>query len=157
MMFATDTGISKTLLTRTDWEKVNKGCKFVKTSKRFRPYGTSYHLPIKGKALVTLTAERGATIETWAYVVDDRKEHSLLGESDAMRLGIVKLDLKGGSEEVVKKVDYLRKTDVKGGERPAIISEINEIEMEKIRQEFSDVFSDVTGKVKGAPIKNPST
>ena len=25
--------------------------------------------------------------------------------------------------------------------------------MEKIRQEFSDVFSDVTGKVKGAPIK----
>ena len=153
VMFATDTGISKTLLTRTDWEKVNKGCKFVKTSKRFRPYGTSYHLPIKGKALVTLTAERGATIETWAYVVDDRKEHSLLGESDAMRLGIVKLDLKGGSEEVVKKVDYLRKTDVKGGERPAIESEINEIEMEKIRQEFSDVFSDVTGKVKGAPIK----
>ena len=153
IMFATDTGISKTLLTRTDWDKVKSTCKFVKTSKRFRPYGTAYHLPIKGKALVTLTAERGASIETWAYVVDDKREHSLLGESDAVRLGIVKLDLKGSSEEVIQKVDYLRKTDVKGAKTEASETEIIEIKMNEIRKEFSDVFSDVTGKVKGAPIK----
>ena len=46
---ATDTGISKTILNRSDWEKIKDNCKFVKTSKRFRPYGTAYHLPIKGK------------------------------------------------------------------------------------------------------------
>ena len=77
---ATDTGISKTLLNRNGWEAIKKDCVFVKTSKRFRPYGTAYHLPIKGKAKVKLTAERGATIDTWAYVVDDKREQSLLGE-----------------------------------------------------------------------------
>ena len=42
----TDTGISKTLLNSTDWHQIKNSCKFVKTSKRFRPYGTTYHLPI---------------------------------------------------------------------------------------------------------------
>ena len=97
-MVATDTGISKTLLNRNDWEAIRSGCKFVKTSKRFRPYGTAYHLPIKGKAQVKLTAERGATIDTWVYIVDDKREQSLLGEGADIRLGIVKLDLKGAIE-----------------------------------------------------------
>ena len=48
LMLATDTGISKTLLNSSDWSKIKGDCKFVKTSKRFRPYGTKYHLPIKG-------------------------------------------------------------------------------------------------------------
>ena len=152
IMLATDTGISKTLLNRTEWEKVKNGCKFVKTSKRFRPYGTTYHLPIKGKALVKLSAERGASIETWVYVVDDRKEQSLLGESDAVRLGIVRLDLKGSSEEVVSKVEYLRKTNINEGTDLTKNGTV-EAEMEKIRNEFSDVFTDTTGKVKGTPIK----
>lgn len=106
IFLATDTGVSKTLLNRNDWNKIKGDCKFVKTSKRFRPYGTAYHLPIKGKARVNLTAERGAAIQTWIYVVDDAREQSLLGESDAVRLGIVKLDLKGAKEEIVQRVSY---------------------------------------------------
>ena len=98
--FATDTGISKTVLNRIDWSKIKDGCRFVKTSKRFRPYGTHYHLPIKGKALVELEAENGARIDTWVYVNNDPKETSLLGERDARRLGIVKLNLKGEKEAV---------------------------------------------------------
>ena len=47
MTLDTDPGISKTLLNRGDWEKIKGDCMFVRTSKRFRPYGTSYHLPIK--------------------------------------------------------------------------------------------------------------
>ena len=39
MKLATDTGISKTLLNPLDWNKIKQDCKFVKTSKRFRPYG----------------------------------------------------------------------------------------------------------------------
>ena len=45
--FATDTGISKTVVTHHDWFKIKESCKFVKTSKKFRPYVTHYHLPIK--------------------------------------------------------------------------------------------------------------
>ena len=152
---ATDTGISKTLLNRNDWEKIKDTCQFVKTSKRFRPYGTAYHLPIKGKAQVTLTAERGATINTWVYIVDDKREQSLLGEGDAIRLGIVKLDLKGADTEVVKKMEYTRKANrspgdiVSGGETQAEIDE----NMKLLRQEFPNLFTDKTGKCKGPPIK----
>ena len=52
---------------------------------------------------MTLTAQRGAKIATWVYVVDDPKEQSLLGE-DATRLGIVKLDVLGAPEEVVNHI-----------------------------------------------------
>ena len=152
---ATDTGISKTLLNRNDWEKVKDNCKFVKTSKRFRPYGTAYHLPIKGKARVLLTAERGAQIETWAYIVDDKKEQSLLGEGDATRLGIVTLDLKGADTEVVKSISYTKKVMtapgdiVSGGETQEEI----DANMEEIVSEFPKLFTNATGKVKGPPIE----
>ena len=150
---ATDTGISKTLLNRNDWEQIKNGCKFIKTSKRFRPYGTAYHLPIKGKAQVTLSAERGASISTWVYIVDDKKEQSLLGEGDAVRLGIVKLDLKGAAEEIVNKISYLKKSEssqhTKPGENQADIDR----RMNAIKEEFTSVFSNATGKFIGKPIK----
>ena len=152
---ATDTGISKTLLNRNDWESIKENCTFVKTSKRFRPYGTAYHLPIKGKAKVKLTAERGASIETWVYVVDDKREQSLLGEGDAIGLGIVKLDLKGAVAEVVNKIEYERVQDsdpdktVSDGETQSEI----DANMDRIIHDFPDLFTDATGKVKGSPIK----
>ena len=155
VMLATDTGISKTLLNRNDWEAVREGCKFVKTSKRFRPYGTAYHLPIKGKAQVKLTAERGATIDTWVYIVDDRREQSLLGEGDAIRLGIVKLDLKGAKDQIIKKVEYSRKISINPGEVVSGGETQTEIDsnMKKIIEKFPEVFTDSTGKFKGSPIK----
>ena len=73
-------------MNRQDWEKVKHLCTFVKISKRFRPFGTAYHQPIRGKAKVTLRAETGATIESYVYVIDDKQEQSLLGEQDAIRL-----------------------------------------------------------------------
>ena len=100
---ATDTGISKTLLISCDSNRIKECCRFAKTSKRFRPHGTAYHLPIKGKAKITLQAENGAEIETWIYVVNNKNEQSLFGKADAIRLGIVQLNLKGAETEVVKK------------------------------------------------------
>ena len=157
---ATDTGISKTLLNRGDWETIKENCTFVKTSKRFRPYGTAYHLPIRGKAKVKLTAERGAATETWIYVVDDKKEQSLLGEADAIALGIVTLDLKGSpphksDAEVINKIEYGQLSFeapgeiVSGGETQAEIDK----NMKQIMKDFPKLFSDSTGKVKGPPIK----
>ena len=88
--------MSKTLLNRLDWEKVKHLCTFVKTSKHFRPFGTC---PSE-EAKVTLRAEKGATIESYVYVIDDKREQSLPGEQDAICLGIVKLHPQGAAEAV---------------------------------------------------------
>ena len=69
---ATDTGVSKTILNQNGWV----------ISKQFRPFGTAYHLLIQGKAHVNLTAQKGAQIDTYVYIIDDPKEQSLLGEED---------------------------------------------------------------------------
>ena len=73
MELITDSGVSKTLLNHNDWVAIKQQSELVKTSKGFRPYGTAYKLPIIGRAHVTLTAEAGAKINTWVYVVKDKK------------------------------------------------------------------------------------
>ena len=42
----TDTGVKKTILCQSDWKKIAKYGQVLKTSTRFRPYGTSVQLPI---------------------------------------------------------------------------------------------------------------
>ena len=135
-MLATDISTLKTQLNWNDWEKVKSGWKFVKTSKRFRPYGTAYHLPIKDKAQVKLTAKRGARISTWAYIADDKREQSFLGEGDAVHLGIVKLDLKGPEEEIVQKCEYDRKATISPGEVVSGGKTQEEIDKDKVESEY---------------------
>ena len=101
---ATDTGVSKTILNSNDWLQIKHSCKFVKTTKSFRPFGTSYKLPIKGKAKVKLTSLQGATIKTYVYVLDNDKEQSLLGKQDAIRLGIIQFKPQGATEEITSSV-----------------------------------------------------
>ena len=72
------------------------------TKLNFRPYGTKVRLPILGRAKVQLQAQAGATTTTYVYMNDDDKDSSLLGEKDALRLGIIKINLAGASEEVVQ-------------------------------------------------------
>ena len=127
----------------------------MKTSRRFRPYGTAYHLPIKGKAKVTPQAENGAEIETWIYVVNDKNEQSLLGKADAIRLGIVQLNLNGAETEVIKKMSFIPKEIVlvdgivSGGETQQSIDK----RMQDIIKDFPSVFTDTTGRFRGGPIK----
>ena len=89
------------------------------------------------------------------YVVNDKREQSLLGESDAVRLGVVKLDLKGSTEEVIGRVSYISKPDppsngiVSGNETQ---EEINK-RMKAMISQFPSVFTDVTGKFQSEPIK----
>ena len=90
---ATDTGVRKTILCRSDWMKINKKSKLYKTDIKFRPYGTGIQLPIRGRAKVWLRAQAGAMIKTYVYVNDDDNETSLLGKNDAERLGIVKITM----------------------------------------------------------------
>ena len=54
MKMATDTGVRKTILCRSDWEKIRDKCMLVKTRLKFRPYGTENRLPIRGRSKVQL-------------------------------------------------------------------------------------------------------
>ena len=65
-----------------------------RTVRKFRPYGTAATLPVMGKATVRLRARAGATIKTTVFV-NNGKENSLLGKSDAVRLGVVVIDIRG--------------------------------------------------------------
>ena len=80
-------------------------------------------------------------------------ENNLSSEKEC--LGIVKLDLKGSLPETVKRVEYGKKQEsspgeiVSGGETQSEI----DTNMKQIMADFPDLFTDVTGKVQGPPIK----
>lgn len=98
-------------------------------------------------------AKGGAKIFTWIYVVDDRKDQSLLGEKDATRLEIVKLDVDGAAEEVVQQLSVTSNKPnshiVSGWQSQQKVG----VNMADIIQEFSSVFPHSTGKFVGDPIK----
>ena len=48
---STDTGVRKTLINKQAYEQIKSDCSLVRTSKRFRPYGTHYLLPIISRRL----------------------------------------------------------------------------------------------------------
>ena len=101
-----------------------------------------------------MKAERGATIKTWVYVMNSNKESCLLGEIDAIRLGIVKLDLKGAAEavtiedETIKNIAFIPKpTPSEEAENAELQKEIDR-NMDNLRKRFNKLFSDRTGKFK---------
>ena len=147
LKLVTDTGVSKTLVNIVEWQKIKHQCRrLVKTSKRFRPYGTQYLLPIIGRAHVHLQAQNGASIKTWVYIVKDKKEQCLLGKSDAIRLGIVKIDLAGAEKEieVVNRITPIVKDNK--------IEQSPPFDVESLINSLPELFSDKTGKYNGAPI-----
>ena len=155
IQIATDTGVNKTILNRTDWLKIKSSCKFVKTSKRFQPFGTAHKLPIRGKAKVNITSQRGAKIKTYVYILDDEREQSLLGKDDATRLGIIKLEPHGADKEVSATIVsqiYHTSDSSPTTSRNQAQQEIDAA-MEEIVSKFPKLFEDRTGKFIGDPIK----
>ena len=97
-----------------------------------------------------MRAQAGATITTYVYINDDERDASLLGKSDAVRLGIVKLNLQGDPEEVeVKRVKTGRKEEDHSEDRERAEEEAD---MKQLVKEFSDIFGGL-GKYKGDPVK----
>ena len=112
---------------------------------------------------MTLQAVNGAKIKTRVYILNDRKEQSLLGMYDSIRLGIVTLNPEGANEEVViedeeegdeilRQVSYTKKGPtpsgtVSGGETQAEI----DAKMEERVKKHSSLFSERT--FTGDPIK----
>ena len=133
----------------------------MKTSKQFRPFGTNYHLQIKGKAKENITAEKGTQIDTAVYTLDDEREQSLLGKEDALRLSTVRLQPEGASHEVseyketsrcitnVKLTPIPKESIISGGQTQEEIDKA----MKDLTDQFSKLFEDITEKFKGEPIK----
>ena len=137
----TDTGVKKTILCKSDWNKISKYGQVLKTSTKFSPYGTSIQLPIQGKAKVWLRAQAGAVIATHVYINDDDSENSLLGKKDAQRLGIVKINLRGSREEV-NRIKVCRKADLKKEESKDPERE-NAKKMDELAKEYKDIFQGI--------------
>ena len=96
-VWTADSGVKKTLLSEEDWKYVKKhnpAAKLKKNCTRFVPYGTKQSLPVLGKARVMLQCEEGMRTYTTVYVVQGQTEN-LLGERDAVALGILAIRPKG--------------------------------------------------------------
>ena len=152
---ATDTGVSKTIVNYSDWKIISNGSQIVKTSKKFRPYGTPIFLNIIGKCKVQMRAENGARIDTWMFIHKSNSEKSLLGKEDAIKLGIVTLNLKGATEATCDTIDIQNvqcapEDPVNGTDedRDDLVAK-----MKQLTLKYSAVFTEKTGKYIGPPIK----
>ena len=92
--------------------------------------------------------QNDATINTWVCIVNSFKESSLLGETDAVRLGIVTTDLKRDAEEVPE--EFSKKSSLSHQEesKRQIEDTIN-----IIKGKCKKAFLDVTRTFQGPPIK----
>ena len=158
--FVADTAVSKTLLNNWTGRKSNI---YAHLSRPPSTSGPFYSLPPahSRKVKVTLHAGKG-TIESYVYVINDKREQSLLGEQDAICLGIVKLHPKGATEavspdkpeseaKISRRISYPKRSEppqdgiVSGRETQAEI----DTNMKKLISQFPALFSTKTGKFQG--------
>ena len=95
-----DSGCSKVIIPEKVYKQISKTTRLIKTKVRLRPYGMKDHLEVLGGAKVRLTAQAGASMETWCYVVKGFQTESLLGSEEAKRLGILEIHAKGKPADI---------------------------------------------------------
>ena len=103
-------------------------------------------------------AANGAEIETWVFIHKNQTKTSLLRKEDALRLGIVKLNLKGTEKEVIPTANdetigsMSDATGIPDGVPREEHQEEIDARMTQMKLKYHSVFSDRTGKFKGKPI-----
>ena len=114
--------------------------KLKKNKTRFVPFGTNRRLECVGRSKVKIKAVAGAVLKTIAYVIRGVNE-SLLGRTDAVRLGIIEFHPEG--LETIRRLTDTKKKPVpdvnqivSGGMSQRQIDE----KMEGICSEFSGLF-----------------
>ena len=76
MLLLIDSGVNKSLLNESDWNKLAQGSQKVKIKRcrvNFTSYGTKIDLPMLGRSKATMVASSGAMIITIVYVVKGQK------------------------------------------------------------------------------------
>ena len=158
IQWTADSGVKRTLLSETGWKEMkeyNAAAKLRKNCIKFVPYGTKQTLPVMGKVKVQLQCEEGKRIYTTVYVVAGQQEN-LLGERDAVALGIINIkprgDQPGDTVETVGHIHSMKKekpTEIaSGGQTQADIDR----DMDAILVQFKELFSGI-GVVKIPPIQ----
>ena len=150
-----DSGVRLTILNWSDWLRISHtGVKPVATTRTFVPYGIDTKLPIYARGKVTIQSKRGAVIQTHVYIMEDAEAESLLGRDDAIRLGIIKLDMEGNSKaklikEQVNKLKLQRLAPIILGEPFSAGRNQWEVDqdMAVIKKEYEGMFKGL-GKVK---------
>ena len=154
-----DSGVRKTLINEEIWKKMQKktggqDLRLKKCTTKFRPYGTQEYLLVMGRSKCRMKAEAGATIRSMVYVIRGI-EQPLLGLEDAKRLGIIRMNMRGASQQVdtvarlerVVKQPAVKTGVVSGGQTQ---EEINRV-MEKITEKFPDLFKGL-GRARVQPV-----
>ena len=153
--FLADSGVTKTLLVKNEWQKlreVNPTVRLQETTVRFRPYGTDVHLNTIGKAKVSLKSAAGKKIKTTVYVVTGPRE-SLLGRRDAERLGILTFKPDGASEEDIARLTPV-KLRLQAGDEIASGREAQrgvDARMDALKADFRSIFHGI-GRANIDPI-----
>ena len=124
----------------------------MKTRFRFQLYGTDNCLSVRGRAKVQLRAKAGFTIATYMFLNDSDRDSSLLGKEDAVRLGIVTVNLAGSANEIdqegcgvdqrVNRLKMLTLQDLQI-ETSSKQNDNTEDKMKKIVQEYPELFGRV--------------
>ena len=86
MRLYADLGSRYTIITPAQYRRSIE--EVVGADTRLRAWGSETYLDIKGMFQTKLTMDKGATRETWVYVVDGYRLEALLGDKDAEELGI---------------------------------------------------------------------
>ena len=94
-----DTGSRFTIITPNQY-KEDKG-EVVAADTRMRAWGARGYLDVRGMFHTTLRLDKGATKETWVYVVDGYRAEALLGDRDAEDLSIISFNKDGREEDQV--------------------------------------------------------
>ena len=126
---------------------------------RFRPYMTGKIIPLIGECDVVLTNNKAKKVKTTVYITEGGDE-SLLGKEDATKLGIIRIDRDGTSEDEETEDDTklrcitpdVLKDQIKDG----IVSDGQtqdqiDAAMEKMADKHADVFQGM-GRADTEPI-----
>ena len=86
MRLYADTGSRYTIITPAQYRR-SIG-EVVAADTRLRAWGSETYLDVKGMFRTKLTMDKGATRETWVYMLDGYRPEALLGDKDTEELRI---------------------------------------------------------------------
>ena len=100
MKLFADTGSKYTIITPEQYRR-SMG-KVQEADTRLRAWGAKEYLGVNGMFHTRLSMKKGASKDSWVYVVDGFWPEALLRDADAEDLGIISFNKEGRMEDQVK-------------------------------------------------------
>ena len=153
----TDSGV-KVSVAPASWYRKDMG-KLQETDLKLVGYGSDTPLPVSAKFRTSMTTPKGATTETWVYIVDVEGIEPLMGDDDATNLGFLTFNPEGreptDEEKTIKRVGIVKDARIGRGTMPDAIGESEITEKEKTKcwkiinsPKYKTLFDGHIGKMK---------